>query len=184
MKFKELELSASNHFVAMEYYLLILNRTFLLVIYGDFLIGIKVNGMISIEAGADPIGRKISQTMAIQGDLENPNSYIKAKYIQRIDDIDLTSSEFFQVNKANFRIKLNDIKEVTYNPKKKWGMGYYPHDGRVYVTTKEGKKRELIILGRQSGEEIWGYLKKAVEDAHNKGFGVSGARRTNNQHLI
>jgi hypothetical protein len=33
-------------------------------------------------------------------------------------------------------------------------MGYYPHDGKVYVRTKDGKNREFIILGSQSGQEI------------------------------
>jgi hypothetical protein len=33
-------------------------------------------------------------------------------------------------------------------------MGEYPHDGKVYVTTKDGKRREFIILGNQSGESI------------------------------
>lgn len=167
MKFRELELTETNHFVAMEYYLLMLNRTFLLVIYGDFLFGIKVNGLISIEAGADPIARKLSQAMAVRGDLENPSSYIKAKYLKLIEDIDLTSSDFFRVDKSNFRIKLSDIKEATYDPKKKWGMGYYPHDGKVYVTTKDNKKREFIILGIQSGEEISSSIKRAAAIAHN-----------------
>ena len=43
---------------------------------------------------------------------------------------------------------------------KKWGMGYYPHDGKVYVKTKNGKKKEFIILGSQSGKEIENWIKK------------------------
>jgi hypothetical protein len=35
-----------------------------------------------------------------------------------------------------------------------WGMGYCPHDGKVYVDTAEGKTLEFIILGNQNGEAI------------------------------
>lgn len=39
-------------------------------------------------------------------------------------------------------------------------MGYYPHDGKVYVKTYDGKKKEFIILGSQSGEEIKNWIEK------------------------
>lgn len=35
-----------------------------------------------------------------------------------------------------------------------WGMGYYPHDGKVYIKTKDFRKREFIILGAQSGQSV------------------------------
>jgi hypothetical protein len=33
-------------------------------------------------------------------------------------------------------------------------MGYYPHDGKVYIETHDGKKKEFIMLGNQSGQKI------------------------------
>ncbi len=33
-------------------------------------------------------------------------------------------------------------------------MGYYPHDGKVYIETFDGMKKELIVLGNQSGRKI------------------------------
>jgi hypothetical protein len=53
---------------------------------------------------------------------------------------------------------LSDIKSAIYNPSKKFGMGYYPHDGRVIIETFDNKKREFIILGNQSGESIANFI--------------------------
>jgi hypothetical protein len=51
MKFKDFELKDNNHFIAMQYYRLILNRTFLVLLTKDLVIGIKVNGLVSVESG-------------------------------------------------------------------------------------------------------------------------------------
>jgi len=47
-----------------------------------------------------------------------------------------------------------DITRCEYDKTKKWGMGYYPHDGKVYVETRNSNEREFIILGNQSGQSI------------------------------
>jgi len=41
-------------------------------------------------------------------------------------------------------------------------MGYYPHDGKVYLKIENKGKREFIILGSQSGEEV----KKWIEGSN------------------
>jgi hypothetical protein len=92
--------------------------------------------------------------MTIRGDLQNPYSYVKAKYIDRIQECNLLDGSILQQNKSNFIIKRADIKNAYYDPKKKWGMGYYPHDGKVYIETNDGRKKEFIILGNQSGHKI------------------------------
>jgi hypothetical protein len=53
MKYKDFQLNDHNHFVAMQYYGIILNRTFLVILTNDLIIGIKVNGLISIEGGGN-----------------------------------------------------------------------------------------------------------------------------------
>ena len=151
MKINEFEFRPDNHFVAMEYYWLILNRTFLILITDNELIGIKVHGPIGAESH-DPIVSLLPLT--IDGDLDNPYSYMSMKYIERIKDTDLKSNDFLQINSANFRINKSDIIETTYDKRKKWGMGHYPHDGKVYVRTRDDNKREFIILGAQSGQGI------------------------------
>jgi hypothetical protein len=154
MKFKDFELTADNHFVAMQYYGLILNKTLLVLLANDLLIGIKVNGLVSVESGGNIIAKDLAERMAISGDLQNPYSYVNSKYMDRVKDYDLFNESILTQNKSNFVIKRSDIKNAYYDPKKKWGMGYYPHDGKVYVETHDGRKKEFIIMGNQSGQKI------------------------------
>jgi len=97
--------------------------------------------------------------LAIDGDLQNPYAYINSKYIDRIKDIDLFSDAFLKANGSNFRIKKSEITGVEYDKRKKWGMGYYPHDGKVYVKLNDGTTREFIILGSQSSQETCNRIK-------------------------
>jgi hypothetical protein len=149
MKVTEFEFTPENHFVAMEYYRLISNRTFLILITEKHLIGIKVHGMIGVETH-DPMINLLP--LVVNGDLSNPYSYINPKYINKIKDTDLLSEEFLK--DQNFRINRTDIIDVEFDKRKKWGMGYYPHDGKVYIKTKDYKRREFIIMGSQSGQKI------------------------------
>ena len=151
MRISEFKFTSDNHFVVMEYYWLILNRTFLILITDNELIGIKVHGPVGVET-SDALANLLPLT--IDGDLQNPYSYISTKYIDRIKDFDLKSNDFLRANSSNFRIAKSDIVEIAYDKSKKWGMGYYPHDGKVYIRTKNDQKREFIILGSQSGQEI------------------------------
>ncbi len=158
MRLKEIELTYKNHFVGMEYYFLILNRTFLILKSSGFLIGIQGNGSVSVEGGRDILTRQITSSLAIKGDLNNPYSYIKNKYIEKIDNTDLLDGSLTKLNQTNFVIKLTDITDVKYNANKKFGMGPYPHDGTVTINTFDNKKREFIILGNQSGQEIANWI--------------------------
>ena len=158
MKLKDVELTDKNHFVAMEYYFLILNRTFLVVKTKGYLVGIQGNGLISAEAGNNFIAREIASTMAVKGNLTNPYSYLKNSYLEKIENVDLLDGSILGVNKNNFLLKISDVKSVQHNPSKKWGMGPYPHDGRVTIETINNEKKEFIILGNQSGQNIANWI--------------------------
>jgi hypothetical protein len=173
MILSEYKLVEGNHFVAMEYYGLFLNRTFLILLTEQYMVGVVANGLVSVTGNADPLTTIITNRLAIHGDLHNPLSYLNEKYLRRVGDLDLLSDGFLRTNRAHFRINIDDISEVTYNPRKKWGMGYYPHDGKVYVTMG-GKKREFIILGDQSGRVIAGWIQ-------GKSFG-NGSASANPAH--
>lgn len=136
-------------FVAMEYYALILNRTFLISVTNEKVVGVVCRGLTSESAPG--VLNLFVAPMVVQGDLNDPRSYV--------NDRRLRAS-----NHANFTIDLNDVKNVRYDKRKKWGMGHYPHDGKVYVETADGE-RELIILGAQSGQEIAAKLTTAVSEA-------------------
>lgn len=138
----------------MQYYGLILNRTFLILLTNESIIGIKVNGLVSVESDSSYLANKLVKTMIVKGDLQNPYSYIKSNYLDKIQDLELNIENIRAHDHANFVINRDDISNSYYDPKKKWGMGYYPHDGKVYVVTKDGKKKEFIILGNQSGQKI------------------------------
>jgi hypothetical protein len=159
MTLKDFEFKPDNHFVAMEYYGLILNRTYLVLITSNELIGIKVNGLVGVESGSglfdfsDFVVKEVSKAISIRGDLYNPYSYIKTQYLKKYEGLDILDRNKTNSSK-HFIIKKREIKNVFHDEKKKWGMGNYPHDGKVYIETLDGKKREFIILGNQSGVEI------------------------------
>jgi len=157
MKFKDFELKPGNYFIAMEYHTLILNRTFLVLFTDSGLLGLKGNGIVSAEGGRDLLTRELTKQMAVRGDHKNPFSYVKDKYLDKYQNDDIDGDGILN-HKDNFRIPYTDIKAVTYNSGKKWGMGPYPHDGKVYVTTSDGKKREFIIMGEQSGSDIKNWI--------------------------
>ncbi len=143
-------------FVAMEYYALILNRTYLITIKDGALCGVVCRGLISVEGGEDPLTRIVTRKLAVHGNLDDPKSYVDAERIK-------------QPSSANFSIPLSGISTVTHDPRKKWGMGHYPHDGRVFVEAA-GKKREFIILGNQSGKEIAERLRMYVQRMNGARF--------------
>jgi len=136
MKLNSIQLKDDNHFIAMQYYGLILNRTYLILITESHIIGIVGNGLISVQGGGNPLTSVITGNMAIHEDLMNPLSYLKDKYLERVNDLNLLKENITKIHYANFRIKLSEITEVNYDPSKKWGMSYYPHDGKVYIKTK------------------------------------------------
>src|SRR5437868_10328944 len=107
MTLKEFPIEKNNHFVAMEYYLIILNRTFLILLTKEYLIGIQGNGAIAVEGGKDffsglNVAEPFINKLVVRGDLLNPYSYLKAEYIKKIEDTDLMSDTFLSDNKANF----------------------------------------------------------------------------------
>lgn len=151
MQIGNFELKPGNYFVAMEYYRLVFNRTFLVLITDEMLIGIKVRGIAGAKTGSDPIVDAL--VPGVDGDLQDPFTYLSAKYTAGLSTLDVMSDELLKRSRANFRIERKDILKVRYDPTRKWGMGYYPHDGRVYVDKMWGS-REFIILGNQSGQAI------------------------------
>jgi hypothetical protein len=139
-------------FVAMEYYALILNRTYLVSVDDVGLSAAVCRGLTAVKAGAG-LTRRITGHLAVHGDLNDPDSYVSQQLVTRH-------------SKANFAINHPNITSVIYNPGKKWGMGSYPHDGRVIVNT-ETQRREFIIIGNQSGKEIADRLSATVGGANN-----------------
>ena len=125
----------------MQYYAIILNRTYFVAVHADRVEGMVCRGITAaaISAG-DALTRRITSNLAVHGDLDDPSSYVNHDLVRK-------------GHHANFSIPFSKLESVSYEPRKKWGMSYYPHDGRVILRTND-TVRELIILGNQSGREI------------------------------
>ena len=142
-------------FVAMEYYALILNRTFLITIDDACLCGIKCRGATATPSVVgNPLHQFVISRFVVRGDLDDPRAYVDEKVLRRNSN-------------AHFIIPLIEISSVEYDATKKWGMGPYPHDGRILIRTAS-RSRELIVLGRQSGADLCSLLQNAVKQATNR----------------
>jgi len=132
-------------FIAMEYYNLILNRTYGIFATKQMICGAKIIGVAA--APTNSYG-----TYALMW--RDPRNFIAEKTIRKYEGIDLQKPEFLAVNKANFQIKCSDVAEIKFVAKKKASMGAIPHTGSLFISTSDGKKREFIILADQDGEDI------------------------------
>jgi hypothetical protein len=73
MIFKDLTITGNNCFIAMQYYWLILNRTYLVVFTDKSLVGVVANGLVSAE-GPDKAANYLVRNLIIRGDLNSPFS--------------------------------------------------------------------------------------------------------------
>jgi len=161
MKLSDLHFTPENHFVAMEYYGLILNRTFLILLVENNFIGILANGLISAKNYSDPLTAFVTDRLAVSGDIHDPYSYLKNSYLMKMEGVNLLTDDLTEIRRANFRYPIREISGVTYDARKKWGMGIYPHDGRIYMKLGD-KRREFIIPGNQSGQAIADRIKSRI----------------------
>lgn len=138
-------------FVAMEYHALVLNRTYVVSVNDREINGKVCRGLTAVEAGTG-IVRLLTHPLSVQGDLNAPSSYVDEERLSR-------------PAAGDFATCFSDVTAISYNHRKKWGMGYYPHDGRVLISTPT-RARELIILGRQSGRSIADRLAESVGRAN------------------
>lgn len=128
-------------FIAMEYYALILNRTYKVFVTKDMLCGAKVRGLVSNPA-------------LVSLSMRDPRSWAQTNSAKIYDRIEVTAPMFSEINPANFQIHWGDIANVDFRAGKKWGMGNVPHSGRLIIHLRSGRRRELILLGEQDGSAI------------------------------
>lgn len=133
--------SALRWFVAMEYYALILNRTYKVYVADRMIAGAKIRGLTA------------SPPFPSDGD-KLPERWLRSFQVPAYDAMDVTTPRFLQMNVTNFQIAWADIKSVEFDASTKWGMGNVPHSGKLYVHLRNGRSRELILLGEQDGEVI------------------------------
>ena len=122
-------------FVAMEYYALILNRTFVVFIAPDRLYGWRASGPVGPRA---PLYFDFYAKM-----LDDPELMKDMAAVQELAKL-----------KGGFVIPRPEICSVEVIPKQKPGMGGIPHSGRILIHLVSGGKREFILLGMVDAERI------------------------------
>jgi hypothetical protein len=123
-------------FAAMEYYALILNRSFLVYVRREGLYGMKFCGLV-----ASNTGRYFDPALDL---LDDPWFTPGTEAFQK------TMKE----SRANFFIPRSDIEDVQFDSSPKWGMGQIPHAGKLKVVLRSGSCRELVLLGEAYGDGI------------------------------
>ena len=140
------------YFVAMAYKGMS-NCIYKVYITDSLILGAKVNGYIAAEPTMG-MGKAIPKSR-----MHDPEAYVDQTMDAKYENSFADKDKFLAIDKDNFIIRTSDIKKIYHNPKPKWGMGYYPHMGRVIIeTTKtpENRKaeRELILVGDQWPPDI------------------------------
>ena len=133
--------SISCEFIALEYYGLILNRTLVILASKDLILGTKVGG---------PLFNSDNPSK----ELFNAYQYVKREELKRVRDSFFLPKLCSQSSMFNFTYKWEQVKNITFNDKPKWGMGNVPYSGRLFFVFADGSKREFILLGRQNGPRL------------------------------
>jgi hypothetical protein len=127
-------------FVALEYYALILNRVYLVLVGSRTLAGAYMRGPVM----AVPFPPEAWQ----------PGYWLNEKRLARYSGTNIDGPDFRRRHWANFQHSRSRIVDVRYNTQPKWGMGSVPYSGRIHISWADGRRREFILLGRQNGIAI------------------------------
>jgi len=129
-------------FLAMEYYLLMWNRSFEVSVTSSSICGAFVRGVISATSGSVGSARNTNDVT----NLANPKRLALAR------EHEPGSQNYLALHRFNFSIPRTQIAGVRFNPK--WGMGPVPHSGRLHIDIHQGATRDLILLGELGGEAL------------------------------
>lgn len=158
-------------FIAMEYVGGISNRILKVWVTDSLIFAAKVKGPTSESTNIPSlVNTLLSETgMAIDpSDRSNPEAYVNQDKAKKYIDVDfnkITPDEFLKISSNGFVIARKDIIKFYHNPKKKWGMGRYPHNGRLFIESKKSRhnskeEREFILIGDQDEIPILDCLNK------------------------
>jgi hypothetical protein len=131
-----------SNFIAMEYFLGILNRTYLVSGFNGGIGGARVGGLVS-----NPVVLPSDQA-------ENPQTFVDTALSSRYKSVSFDSAKFLELDGANFFYAMHDVASISTNMARKWGMGNVRYSGRIFITLSSGKTREFILLGSQDVQGI------------------------------
>ncbi|MFD2034021.1 hypothetical protein ACFSKL_04420 [Belliella marina] len=155
----------TKEFTAMEYVGGIGNRILKVWVTDSLIFAAKVKGLTSVTTYS-PLDN--TQLVVSPEKRNNPDFYVdeeKSILYSHIDFSSITPKKFLEIDNKNFVIRKIDILESYHKSKKKWGMGGYTHNGRIFVISTPNefnskKKRELILIGDQDEKPILEWIKK------------------------
>lgn len=133
-------------FLAMEYYLLMWNRSFEITIGSSSICGAFVRGVIGANFPSVDAARMSNDATK----LADPARLAQARAHEA------GSQSYLALHRFNFAIPKPEVAGIRFNPRPKWGMGPVPHSGRLLVDLRHGKSREFILLGNQDGAALVG----------------------------
>jgi hypothetical protein len=140
------------HFVALEYCYGMLNRTYVVFVADAMICGARVRGLLPAP-------------LAVNERWFDPYFFPRPDILKRYTGVDLTSPEFKRLSVANFQLPLNEVEDVRFNTKPKWGMGTVPYSGRIHLRLRDHTTRELILLGKQDGPALVERLRACISGA-------------------
>jgi hypothetical protein len=136
--------SGSAHvgwFVSLEYFHGIDNGTFVVFFTKDAICGAWVRGVVVAAQRVTPRWR-------------DPLFYPRPGVVAKLRGLDIESPELLRANRANFQIRREDVYAVEHTTVSKWGMGTVPYSGRLVLSLKGGRRRDLVLLGDQDGPPL------------------------------
>ena len=147
-------------FFAMEYYLLIWNRSFEITITPESLSGAFVRGGMASHGSAFAAGVGAARETGRAEVLFHTDAVASAREHQP------GSSSYLALHRANFSVPRILVLGLRYDPRRKWGMGPVPHSGRIHLTMRDQTNREFILLAEQDGASL-------VKEAGELGYPVT-----------
>ena len=83
------------------------------------------------------------------GDPSEPESYVQARMLMQYQGVDPLDPRLIDLDKRNFRISSAETKEVAISRRRALWTGPLPNSGAVTIVPRTGKRRRLILLGKQ-----------------------------------
>ena len=131
-------------FLAMEYYLLMWNRSFEVTVTSSSLCGAFVSGAISAN----------SRSVTSARESNDATKLVDRNRLDQARAHEPGSQAYLALHRFNFAIPQVAVAAIRFDPTPKWGMGPVPHSGRLHFDQRGGKSRELILLGQQDGPAL------------------------------
>ncbi|MGH9640760.1 MAG: hypothetical protein ACRD3Y_11915, partial [Bryobacteraceae bacterium] len=131
----DLEKAPMSGFVAMEYYWLVMNRTYVVFIAPEGLYGWLAQGPVAAP-GRDcfePYDRMLRDELFMRN----------RTAIQKLSSL-----------RGGFFFGRSEIASVLDDDRKKWGKGGLPHTGTIRLRLISGASREFIVLGKTNTGRI------------------------------